>query len=37
LKEWIDKEYEGGRQTALSVGEIEEQIEILSNKRFMRI
>ena len=24
LKQWIDAEYEGGRQTSLSVGEIEE-------------
>ncbi len=37
LKEWIDKEYEGGRQTSLSVGEIEEQIELLSDKRFQRL
>ena len=37
LKEWIDKEYEGGRQTMLSVGELEEKIEVLSNKRFSRL
>ncbi len=37
LKEWIDSEYEGGRQTSLSVGEIEEKIEALSGKRFCRL
>ena len=37
VKEWIDKEYEGGRQTALSNGEIEEKIEELSNGRFHRL
>ena len=37
LKEWIDKEYEDGRQTSLSVGEIEEKIEMLSGKRFSRL
>ena len=37
LKEWIDKEYEDGRQTALSVGELEEKIEELSGKRFTRL
>ena len=37
LKEWIDKEYEGGRQTSLSVGEIEEKIEELSGNRFSRL
>ncbi len=37
LKEWIDKEYEDGRQTSLSVGEIEEKIEELSGKRFARL
>jgi isopropylmalate/homocitrate/citramalate synthase len=37
LKEWIDKEYEDGRQTALSNGELEEKIEELSDKRFVRL
>ena len=37
LKEWIDKEYEGGRQTSLSTGELEEKIEELSGKRFNRL
>jgi isopropylmalate/homocitrate/citramalate synthase len=37
LKAWIDKEYEDGRQTSLSVGEIEEKIEELSDKRFSRL
>ena len=34
LKEWIDKEYEGGRQTTLSSSEIEEKIEEISNGQF---
>ena len=37
LKEWVDKEYEGGRQTSLSTGELEEKIEELSGKRFTRL
>ena len=37
LKEWIDKEYEGGRQTSLSVSELEEKIEALSGGRFSRL
>lgn len=37
MKEWIDAEYEGGRQTALSNGEIEEKIEELSGGRFCRL
>ena len=37
LKDWIDKEYEGGRQTSLSTGELEEKIEELSGKRFTRL
>ncbi len=37
MKEWIDKEYEDGRQTSLSVGEIEEKIEELSGNRFRRL
>ena len=36
LKEWVDKEYEDGRQTALSNGEIESKIEELSGDRFKR-
>ena len=37
LKEWVDREYEDGRQTALSNSELEEQIEELSNGRFKRL
>ena len=37
LKAWIDEEYEGGRQTSLSVSEIEEKIEQLSGNRFQRL
>ncbi|MBQ8432265.1 MAG: 2-isopropylmalate synthase [Clostridia bacterium] len=37
LKAWIDKEYEDGRQTSLSVGELEEKIEELSGNRFRRL
>ena len=36
VKEWIDKEYEGGRQTPLSNGEIDELIEKFSNGKFGR-
>ena len=37
LKEWIDKEYEGGRQTSLSNSEIEEKIEEFSGGKFKRL
>ena len=37
LKEWIDQEYEGGRQTSLSTHEIEEKIEKFSNGRLCRL
>lgn len=37
LKEWVDKEYEDGRQTALSNIELETKIEELSNGKFKRI
>jgi len=37
LKEWIDREYEDGRQTSLSTAELEEKIEELSDKRFKRL
>ena len=37
MKEWIDAEYEHGRQTALSNHEIEEKIEELSGGRFRRL
>ena len=36
LKEWIDKEYEDGRQTSLSNGELEEKIAELAGDRFRR-
>ncbi len=34
LKEWIDKEYDDGRQTALSPHEIEQKIDELSGGKF---
>ena len=34
LKEWVDKEYEDGRQTTLSTSEIEQKIEEFSNGEF---
>ncbi len=34
VKEWVDKEYEDGRQTALSNGELEKKISELSGGRF---
>ncbi len=34
LKEWIDKEYEGGRQSSLSSSEIERKIEEISGENF---
>ncbi len=34
LKEWVDKEYEDGRQTSLSNGELENKISELSGGRF---
>ena len=37
LKEWIDREYEDGRQTSLSTDELEEKIEELSAGRFRRL
>jgi isopropylmalate/homocitrate/citramalate synthase len=37
LKEWIDKEYAGGRQTSLSTSELEEKIETLSGGRLSRL
>ncbi len=37
IKEWIDSEYESGRQTALSTHELEEKIEKLSGGRFVRL
>ena len=37
LKEWIDKEYEDGRQTSLSNMELEEKLEELSGGRFTRL
>ena len=36
LKEWIDDEYEDGRQTMLTTSELEEKIEELSGGRFSR-
>lgn len=37
LKKWIDKEYEDGRQTTLSVSELEEKIEQLSGGVLARL
>ncbi|MBQ9760042.1 MAG: 2-isopropylmalate synthase [Clostridia bacterium] len=37
LKEWIDQEYEDGRQTNLSNSELEEKIAELSGDRFRRV
>ena len=37
LKEWIDKEYEDGRQTSLSTAELEEKIEELSGGKLRRL
>ena len=37
LKDWIDEEYAGGRQTTLSTEELETKIEELSNGRFRRL
>ena len=37
LKEWIDKEYEDGRQTTLSNMELEEKIEELSGGALKRL
>ncbi|MBQ4118887.1 MAG: 2-isopropylmalate synthase [Clostridia bacterium] len=37
LKEWIDREYEDGRQTTLSDGELEAKINELSYGKFPRI
>ncbi len=37
LKEWIDAEYEDGRQTTLSNTELETKIEELSNGKFSRL
>ena len=37
LKEWVDAEYAGGRQTTLSTHEIEEKIEELTAGRLRRL
>ncbi len=37
LKEWIDTEYEDGRQTTLSTAELETKIEELSGGKFRRL
>ena len=37
MKEWIDKEYEGGRTATLSITELEEQVEKLSGGKYRRI
>ena len=36
LKEWVDKEYEDGRQTAISNSELDSKIAELSGERFKR-
>ena len=37
LKEWIDKEYEEGRQTSLSSREIEEKIDEIATVKLTKI
>jgi len=37
LKEWIDAQYEDGRQTTLSVHELETKIEALSGGKLKRL
>ena len=37
LKEWIDAEYAGGRQTSLSTDELEAKIEQMSNGKYRRL
>ncbi len=37
MKEWVDAEYEGGRQSSLSTHELEEQIEQLSGGKYRRL
>ncbi len=37
VKEWVDREYEDGRQTSLSTEELEEKIEQFSDGRFCRL
>ncbi|MBQ1230175.1 MAG: 2-isopropylmalate synthase [Clostridia bacterium] len=37
LKAWIDEDYEAGRQTSISTGELEEKIEELSGGRLRRL
>ena len=37
IKEWVDKEYEDGRQTALSNMELESKIEELSGGKFKKL
>lgn len=36
MKEWIDKEYEGGRQTVMSNKELEEKLAALSPEKFQK-
>ena len=36
IKEWVDQEYENGRQNVLSNGELEEKIEQLGGERFAK-
>ena len=37
LKDWIDAEYAGGRQTSLSNDELEAKIEALSGGKYKRL
>ncbi|MBQ9859450.1 MAG: 2-isopropylmalate synthase [Clostridia bacterium] len=37
MKEWVDKEYEGGRQTTLTTAELEQKIEELSDGKLCRL
>ena len=36
MKDWIDQEYEDGRQTMMSDGELEEMLERLAPGRFQK-
>ncbi len=36
MKEWVDAEYEGGRQSSMSKNELEEQIEKLSQGKYKK-
>lgn len=37
LKDWVDKQYDDGRQTSISTAELEEKIEEISGGRFKKL